>query len=69
MTTYGILAVELGNHRRHLGNVLCTSSGPDDILTYYNRKDATEQAASLTEWYQAEIRANVVYSAVPLPLY
>jgi hypothetical protein len=69
---FGILAVEM---IRSDQPVLCTQHIVTedgyrfDPIVYPSREVATIEAASLTEWYQRDIRPDVVYAAVPLPMY
>jgi hypothetical protein len=64
---WGIIAVDL---RRGYSHRVCTDyESASGFITYPTRDEATTQAAELTAWYQRDVRGNVVYSAVPLPLY
>jgi hypothetical protein len=62
---FGILAIDL----RGLHVALCVGGdGADVLMRYPSRETATEEAASLSAWYQKDIRPNVVYMCVPLPM-
>jgi hypothetical protein len=62
---FGIVAIEITRRARP---ILCTRSLGVPIV-YPTREEAAAEAASITAWYQTDIRPDVAYAAVPLPMY